>query len=513
MKKYAYSLVDLKNLVKSLSGAEKRHFSLLSSTFINADKKPLYLQLFQHLIKEETELSDLDSLPELTTVKKRLFRNILKSLRVFHQDKSVEISIQNCLSDIEILYSLSLPKQSSYLLQRAYEQAVANEKFALLLSLLEWEKKLNMVLDSPSRSIMEIAREERHVLKQLMQLIELENLFSSMKSLKRQYGQVKGGLEKELDEESLNIINRYNSDECISQKAKFYYNFTYAIYNWITYDHKAAYGFSKELLHLEIKAVLPGDYIDSILEHSTSCIQIGKFKEALETLEYAQQMMRQLNLEQVPVLNTKVFFYTVGYHLVIYNYTGNKEQLLYTINRAENEIRHHENNMPIEARQVLTANLMNAYLGIGDIKKVDELWESLFQKTSKSIRRNIYDDLRLFRLFNLLQHKAYAVIPSMALSAYRYYSKPEHNSGDFGLELKLTMMLIKEHDYDNEAVRESVLNSIKETVNEYIKSFNNNSFLEHYTIYAIWIECIITERPFCDAAAMWHENYLNQSIL
>lgn len=511
MKKYAYSVDDLRKLIKSLSGAEKRHFSLLSSSFVKSEKDPLYLRLFQHLQNHENEHSDLDALPELTTIKKRLFKNILKSLRVFHQDKSIEINIQNCLSDIEILYSLSLPRQSYYLFQRAYEQAASNEKFALLLQLLEWEKKLNLVLDSPSRTVMEIAREERSILKQLTQLIELENLFSSMKSLKRQYGQVKDENNAALCKE-VAVIKGLRSDACISQKSKFYYYFTYAIYNWITYNHKEAYNFSKELLRLEIKTVLPGDYIDGILEHSTSCIQIGKFNEALEALRLAQETMEQLHFEQVPVMHTKVFFYTIGYQLVIYNYMGNKELLLHTINRAESELPFHESNMPLEAKQVLTANLMNACLGTGDIKKVDEIWESLFQKTSKSVRRNIYDDLRLFRLFNLLQHKAYTVIPSMALSAHRYYSKPENNPGDFELELKLTAMLMKGFDYNKESVRQDVFSSIKETTCEYIAGFDNNDFLEHYTLYVIWMDSIITEQPFCEAAAAWHEKYSNRVI-
>lgn len=508
MRKNSYSIKDLKNLVKSLSTAEKRHFSLLSSAFAASSKEPLYIRLFQQLSQAQSEHSDpsgMEDLPEITTVKNRLFQNILRSLRMFHQQKSVEIDIQNKLSDIEILYSLGLPEQSYYLFRKAYKEAVEYEKFALLLQLLEWEKKLNIVLDHPLRSIDEIDEEERLVLQKLQQLMELESFFGRMKGLKRQYGQISDKLDKAFQEEIPSITRKITYEECMSQKAKFYYNYTYAIYNWIIYNHKDAYLYSKRLLNPEIGRILPNDYIDGILEHATACIHIAAFTEALEVLELAQQIAGRPALE--PVLSTKLFFYTVGYHLVIYNYMGDKERLEQAISRAEYEIKDHEAYMPREAKHVLSANLMNAYVGIHATQKADELWESLFQKTSKTIRRSIYDDLRLFRLFSLLHDKVYAVIPSFALSAYRYYSLPEHNPDYFELELGITALLQKENDLEDPLVRYEVLSAIKRIVAAYISCFENaNNFQEHYSLYAIWIDSIIREQPFYKVAGAWYKS-------
>jgi len=504
MKRNNYTIDDLAKLIKALSGAEKRHFSLLSATFIKGEKEPLYLKLFQSLAYGNSDLSDFEILPEITPVKKRLFQNVLKSLRIYHHEKSVEIKLQHYLSDIEILYGLNLSKQSYYIFQNAYDLALINEKFTFLLQLLEWEKKLNMVLDKPFRSIETIAGQEKHVLNQLMQVMDLENLFSKMKSLKRQYGQVRGAEKDKLVKEVARLTKNISYEKCISQKAKFYYNFTYTIYNWITYNHDAAYKCSKEMLQTGIKDIHPGDYIDGILEHSTSCIQIGAFSESLEMLELAKHVIKQLRLEQVPVLANKLFFYTIGYCLVIYNYTGNKEQLLLTIQRAEEEIKLHENNMPKEAMLVLTANLMNAYVGAGNMRMVDELWNNLFQKSSKSVRRSIYDDLRMFRLFYLLQNKAYSVIPSMALSAQRYYTNAPI---DFRLELNIASLLIRDHDYTKAAVRNKIFDTIKNLISNHIKLFQNNiDFQEHYTFYIIWIESIKHHKPFHEMAAAWYHH-------
>lgn len=504
-----HNFKDLEGLIKSLSAAEKRHFTLLSATFTSGSKEPQFLKLFHLLQKPESEISEQEKLTEFTALKSRLFTNILRSLRMFHQSKSIEINIQNSLSDIEILYSLSLPKQAYYIYRKAYAQVVTYEKFTLWLQLLEWEKKLNIILDNPERSIDKIAAEEREVLGKLTQLLGLENRFSGIKNFKRQHGQVRGILNNPIYEELASFQASIKYEDCSSRKAQFYFNFTNTIFNWITYNHKEAYLYSKRLLTSNLQDILPVSYIDAVLEHTTSCIHIGKFGEALDVLEKARTIAAKHDMDQNPLLNTKIFFYTVGYHLVIYNFMGDKVKLDEAITRAENEIKLYEQHMPWEARQVLNANLMNAYVGVGNLKRAEELWESLFHKSSKSIRRSIYDDLRLFRLLILLQNKVYAIIASAALSALRYYNQLDESKTEFQLEIKMTGILQKDHQWDSPKIRRQVLGSLKILIQDYISAFENaNNFVEHYNLYLIWIDSIINDQPFYVAAARWYESFV-----
>jgi hypothetical protein len=507
----AYKLKDLKKLVESLSSAEKRHFSLLSSAFSESEVGSLYLQLFHALSRPKTDLSEpglKDITFSVTPVKNRLFKNIRKSLRLFHQDQSIEIRIQNYLSDIEILYGLSLPEQSLYLLRKAYKDAVAYEKFRLLLQVLEWERKLNIVLDQPTRSIKAIAEEEQEVLRKLLQIVQLENIYGKAKDMKRQHGSVKGKLRKNLEEETIKAPGMIPFAACASQKAKFFYNFTFTLYYWMIYNHIMAYQHSKALLNLRIKTILPNDYVDGVLEHVTSCIQIGKFKEALNGLELASDYIKEQKLNLIPSFNTKIFFYKTGYHLVIYNYTGQKKRLADTITLVERELRLYEDKMPMEARQVIHANLMNAYIGTGNIKAADTIWEQLFHKTSKSVRREIYDDLHLFRLFNLLQNKIYDVLPYTALAAHRYYKQFQNEATDFKLELQLTALLLKEYNLENVKVRRTLLAEIKQILLQYIAALKGtNNFQEHYSFYVIWAQSILEEEPYHVSAAAWYEQF------
>jgi len=500
-----YKLKDLQKLVQAMSGAEKRHFSLLSSAFAASKNDPLYLQLFQTLCSSKTDISEIsekEGIGSYTPVKKRLFENVRKSLRMFHQEQSMEIRIHNYLSDIEILCDLNLPDQSLYLLRKAYNDAIAYEKFRLLLSVLEWERKLNIVLDQPTRSIKAIAEEEQEVLQKLMQIVHLENIYGKAKDMKRQHGFIR----QELKEATLKAMEVISLEDCASQRAKFYFNFIHTLYHRITFNHLEAYQYSKALLQLKTQAILPNDYIDGVLEHVTECIQICRFREGLDSLELASRYIHEQKLDHLPTFGTKIFYYKNGYHLVIYNYMGDKERLAAAIKTAEEELKLHEESMSLEARQVSYANLMNAYVGIGNMQAADAIWKQLFHKKSKEVRREIYDELYLFRLFSLLESKVYEVLPYVALSTHRYYIQQPNAKSYLSTELKIADLLLKEYDFEDPRIKKSVLMNVKQILMHHISTLKGTPefFQERYSFYVIWAERILTERPYYETAAEWY---------
>lgn len=512
-----YTLNNLIELVKAMSGAEKRHFSLFASAFYSKGNPSLYFQLFQVLCLPKIELSEsLKKNPHLkeTAVKNRLFSNILKSLRLFHQNQSVEISIQNYLAEVEMLMGLSLPDQGFFILKKAYKMAVLFEKFQLLLQILEWERKLNIVMDRQSRSVNKIAKEEKIVLEKLTQIIELENIYGKIRDIKRHQGTVKGTQRKSVEAKSIRLDIMKSYDLLSSENAKFYYDFIYTIYYWMTNDHQKAYSHSKNLLNCSHKIILPGEYLDAILEHATSCIQIGKFKEALNLLNRSTEFIKTQKLNQIPSFDTKVFFYQSGYQLVIYGYMGSVTLLLETIHNLELQFENYEAKLPLEAKQVLLGNLMNAYVGTGNFESAEKLCYQLMNGNSKSIRKEIYDDLYLFRLFLLIQNNIYEVIPNIALSAHRYYKKNKNEGAVFTVELAITSLLLKGNDFQNVRLKKKVFFSIKQILLNYISVINPEKlFQEHYSFYFIWIESIIENKPFHEIAHQWHYEFNKKNLI
>lgn len=507
-----YKLDDLHQLVKAMSGQEKRYFSLFSETFAHSGETPLYMQLFRSLAKPGTELPDFSkeiSEQAFTTTKKRLFRNILKSLGIYHHDKSPDMVIQNLLGEIEILYHLNLPSQGLFPLQKAYQLAIAHEKFGLLLQVLDWERRLNMVLNVPTRPASMIQAEEREVLEQLQQIMELENIYSRAKELKKTNGYVKGNLKRGLKRETIQARSMPQLADCKSHKAIYYYNFIYALYHWMVFDHAQAYNYSKELLDTKIQVVLPNDYIDGILEHVTSCVCLGNFDAALNGLKIAEVYITEQKLNLSHSFRLKIFYYQVSYHMIIYNFTGDNARLQATVREAGLQLKQFGGQLPAEFRLVISGNLMNAYLGLGNYKKVTEIWDSLFQKQYQSTRRDIYDDLYLFRLFNLLQSRTYEVVPSMAASAFKYYKKFKDHDKHFNFEMKISGLLMKEQDYNRSEIKREVLEEIRAVLIGYMAGLKGaNGFQEHYTFYLIWVESLLSEQPFSEEAAKWYKMFM-----
>jgi hypothetical protein len=501
---------DLQNLVLSLSGGEKRYFSLFSKAF-SKNEGTLYLDMYQRLAKGESKLLDEEkgyTPTVITMTKQRLFNNILKSLRLYYQDKSVDMVIQNQLSEVEILYKLGLPEQGLLLIHKAYQLAESNEKFGLLLQVLEWEKRMNIVLDIPSRAPESIAEDERATLDKLRQIMSLEHIYSKALKLKKQYGYAKGDARQELENETILSTDMPPLKDCLSNKAVFYHNFIYAIYYWMIFDHHQSFSYSKRLMEPGKNAILPSDFINALLQHITSSVCLGYFEDTLNGIQVGEVYVKEYHLDQSRTFNSLMYVYQATYEMIVYNYMGMHQQLIESIKRTEERMLHLGQAIPFELRLVLSGNLMNAYMGIGEVNKSDELWDSLFNKQSSAIRRDVYADLYLFRLFRLLQDKNYALVAPAALSAYRYYRKFEDAKAVFEVELPISLLLQKEHRWEQSSVRGKMLKQLQSIVQDYIDQLEGaRRFQEHYSRYVIWCEAILKDEPYHQAAARWYKKY------
>lgn len=293
-----------------------------------------------------------------------------------------------------------------------------------------------------------------------------------------------------------------------SQKAGFYYHFIHALYYWMTFDHQQAIIHSQQLLQTSSESLPPGDYINGLLEHITSCVCTGKFQDALKGMEMGNAFIEEANLTQSHAFTGRMFAYRATYEMIIYNYMGNRSKLTETIRYVEQQLQHYDKLLTFESRQVIVTNLMNAYMGMGDMKKADEIWDSLFNKQSKTIRQDIYGDLFLFRLFSLLENKTFVLVSSAAQSAIRYYRKPENENPNFKLELAVANVLSRKADFENGAIKREMLIEIKSILQKFIKGLKGcDDFQEHYTRYTIWCDSLINSESYHLTASRWYKNF------
>ena len=502
---------DLPELIEALSSGEKRYFTKLQKAFESSSEQPLFLELFQRLqLPESTVAKALPGKPSkvVTRAKSWLYSNILKSLRVQHDDRSVDIILQNQLIEIELLYRLSLSGQAVLILSKSLNLARKNERFGLLLQILDWEKKLNVVLEKRTRAEDEIISEEHLVLEQYRQVMDLLSIYGKARSHKSQSGYVRGEMRKGLKKDTVGSKGMVKLEECLSEKARYYHHYIQTLYCWMTFDHVNGYLHSKELLKPEMDSIKPDDHLDGILEHVTSCVCMGLFDEALMCLEMGEICVEKQRLNQSDSYVVKMAAYSIIYKLTIYSYIGDKDKLLDVIQKAMLDLGEYHNYMDKSTHNIIFGNLMIANLAAGKIEEADTLWYNVFNHAPHPLRRDMKADFYLFRLFSLLQNKAYDLIPSFALSATRYYRKSNTAESLFVAELPIAKLLSREHEYQKPEVRMELFVEMKKILVRYIAGLKGISgFQEQYTRYIIWIESLMTERPFYVIAAEWYHTF------
>lgn len=502
---------DLKILIDSLSVAEKRYFGQYLKA-LNHQKTPFYLTLFSALSSSESlppGKTEKVSEKMYTNAKARLYKHLVRCLRIYHDEKSIDTVIQNLLCEIEVLYDRGLPEQSLLLLKKAHTYALLHEAYGLMPQILIWERKLNIILNTPTRTNKEIAQEEKAILKNLNQVIELENIYSKVMEIKKKHGYVKGAVKKQLDKIVLENPNLNKWYRHHSTKGKYYYYFIHAMYHFIVSDQETAYQYSKELLTLETKQIAPHEYLEGVLQHTTSCMSLSYFEETHECLELADAFIQKKNFDHRTSFMVKLFYFQTCYTLITYLYMGRLKELEQTIKQAEEKIIIYDKILSIEMKLVIYGNLRNAYIAAGIHDQAERLLNILLYKESKWVRSDVYNDLFLSRLFSYLAAGTYVLVPAMALAAYRQYRQTASNEEQIETGLKLSSVLMKDYNYEDQATRTSVLLALK---NILLQSAGNSKrgkkFHEMYTFYLIWINSMLHNQPFHIAAQEWYKYHL-----
>lgn len=179
----------LYDLIKSLTGSEKRYFKLFAHK-PNAEKNNKYLRLFK-AIDAQKEFDDeklQDYVYEGARIQSRkyselksyLYDLVLKALQNFDEKSSIDYRLKGILQSIRVLYKRGHYNDCKELLQKAKKLAYKYEMFTCILEISNWEKKIAYTLIDTAylnKELERIDEEEKQCLLQLQNLSAYRNLF------------------------------------------------------------------------------------------------------------------------------------------------------------------------------------------------------------------------------------------------------------------------------------------------------------------------------------------------
>ncbi|MFN8322706.1 MAG: hypothetical protein U0T74_08625 [Chitinophagales bacterium] len=145
---------DLFLLIKNLSGAEKRYFKVWAQRHVIGEKNK-YEQLFDlidalpdHEPYNETnlkqQLTDEQMLKNFADEKKNLHELVMKAMRSFYHDKTIDHQIDNLLLDEEFYRQKRLNNLRQKAIDKGKKLAVKYDKLPALLTLIEREMTLQI---------------------------------------------------------------------------------------------------------------------------------------------------------------------------------------------------------------------------------------------------------------------------------------------------------------------------------------------------------------------------------
>lgn len=241
-------------LVNSLSRSEKRYFKLNASVF---RENNLLVVLFDMLVKQEQydekkilkELRHDNKHKQFSIAKKRLYELILKSMRSYHADKTVDHQLNNSLQDVSFLNRKKVGKEFVEKELRQIEaMAIKYEKHNYLLEALEM--RLNLEEAAARKNILE---KMRSILRKIENAVEYRLIHDTITA----YYESRGNWSRK-KEESAEMKKMINSDRmkdpalAITTVSKNNYYNSHFLYSRFIGDVKATYDICKAFVrHLE----------------------------------------------------------------------------------------------------------------------------------------------------------------------------------------------------------------------------------------------------------------------
>ena len=280
---------ELYDLIRSLSGSEKRYFKL------NAAKQKgnkNYIKLFDAVdskkVFNEDELKkrfrNENFIKNLTVTKNYLYNLIFKSLISYHEKKSIDEKLSNLLFICKLMFEKSLYKQFFKTLENGKELAYRSERFSYILEFLEFEKQIMKRDKIGKKNMNEVYDEELEVLEIIKETNICKRSVSDMFRLLRTGGLIRDkSAEKKIDE----IISRIDFEKyTYSLKAK------ESIYlaKYLEYRLKGNYEKAIEYCEKRYKLIsgnplifknfLLDPALDSLDFSISSALSLNNFKEA-----------------------------------------------------------------------------------------------------------------------------------------------------------------------------------------------------------------------------------------
>jgi hypothetical protein len=428
---------DLFQLIKALSNSEKRYFKIFASRHTYAEEHNL-VELFDEIDRfeeyDEEKLkkkllkkkSNAAVVKYLSAEKKALHELIMRGMRAFHGEKTVDVQLNELMTDEIFYHGKSLYELQAKTLYKAKKLAEEYEKFPILLILLQREAK--MLIERKTKDYDEVRSrvhtEESNVIEKLTNEYQFRVLKDDLFIDTRAGVDIRSEeLQKKIDEKIAHPLMQSDSN-ALSFHAQIHYNSIFRTYYRIKSDKQKSWEHTRKIVELyeandAIKEELSIGYKIALANYLGACHVTQRYNE----FEAALKKMKSIPPKSLDE-EGEVFQETTLYELLYYLNTGKYADALKAIPEMEK-------GMKLFEAKINKGSELGIYYNITVLYFIMEDWKGAMYWVNKIIddRSDSRKDLQHFaRILHLIFHYEMGkgdMMEYLTRSVYRYLEKEE----------------------------------------------------------------------------------------
>lgn len=490
-------------LIATLSNNEKRYITLS----MQGEQKDC-IKLFKALKKQKTYnekplLAALGNPPlkKFRAVKQYLYKVILKNMRAYNAEVSVEMQLKSSLMDVQFLFKKGLYLQCEKLILKAKELANKYEQHAILLELLNWEKRL---MKNNSYS----GKDEKYLEELFQQILDRISTFKIVNEYDLIASRLFMKLKKEGNPriippltENHKIIHQQlltTEETDLPYQARMHlYSYYIAYFNKEEKNLLKAYHYANEqvkLMELHPHLIEEEEGMRSYLFSSFNLLlhlfRLKKYDELLLTIRKFKSYNAKSDL-----LRADLFYITNVMELTMYIDQGEFGKAVQLVQKIEPKllnkqivIRNKEKEM------ILYYEFCNAYFGAGKYSKANAYLNKILNEPV-----DIGNDIQCFsRILNIIIHFELGhetLVEYLVKSTYQFLYKRKRL---YKFET-IVLLFIREKLPKIHSQKELLFafKKLKEELEEVVKDPFEKRALDYFDFIS-WVESKIENRPFAE---------------
>lgn len=498
---------SLHELIHSLSKSEKRYYKLYASRHTGGDDSTM-ITLFDYIARqpqydEEALFGDFKGkafLNQFSTVKKRLYDQVLQALHAFHASSSMENQVNRMLHQANLLYEKSLYDQCIRHLRSAEKLAAKHDLFPARIAINKLKNRIvetrGYRAEDESPDQLKLTTEK--ALSQERLILDLWHIKSKLFQALRQIGPAKSTDDLSvLDELMAQLPAEELRTAFVSAESDYLYYHIHAAYHFARNQPTESLYYTEKTidhlsLHPQYSAERPNVLISALTNACYLSESIGAFDKSQRFLDTLKAFARSQETDASEDLQIKLFSSTYSIELNLLLIKGKFGEAHALAPNVLNGLETFKEKITPVRRAFLLLQLAVAEIGGERYQKALLHVNEILNDTRLDDRESIAAAAHLLNLVVHFELKHYDHLQYVAKNTQRLLKTTGRLNAFESALIQAMQKLTRSHVVDFPEVFEGLFAQVTE-----LKS--SGELLRMYNFdYLTWVEAKVLKRPFAE---------------